>query len=45
MYEKVFPTIMVVLSLLSMSVYLYNGNIRMTIYWFAAALLTASITY
>ncbi len=45
MNEKTFPTIMIILSVLSMVTYMYNGNWRMTLYWFAAALLTFSVTY
>jgi hypothetical protein len=45
MSPKIFPTIMIILSFLSSIVYLYNGNIRMTLYWLAAAVLTLSVTY
>jgi len=42
---KLFPTILITLDLLAAIVYLYNGDARHTIYWTAADVLTASITY
>lgn len=45
MITKIFPTIMITLCLISSIVYLFNGNIRMTLYWLAASVLTASVTY
>lgn len=42
---KLFPTILIILDLMAAGVYGYYGNIRMTIYWVAAAVITASVTY
>jgi len=41
----IFPSIMVALSILSAVVYATHGDLRHTIYWAAAAALTASVTY
>jgi hypothetical protein len=41
----IFPTIMVALSVLAAAAYAFDGDIRRTIYWSAAAVLTASVTY
>ncbi len=43
--EKIFPTISILLSFGSMCIYLWKGNIRQSIYWFAACLLTGSMTF
>jgi hypothetical protein len=40
-----FPTILIALDLLAASVYLYEKDIRHFIYWIAAAILTATVTY
>ena len=45
MTTKLFPSILIVLDLCAAAVYGYYGNIRMVIYWVAAAVLTASVTY
>ncbi|MBQ0066826.1 MAG: hypothetical protein KBS60_01370 [Phascolarctobacterium sp.] len=42
---KFFPTVMILLDLCSAVVWGYHGNIRQVIYWVAAAVLTASVTY
>jgi hypothetical protein len=42
---KVMPTLMILLSVGSSVVYGFSGDIRLTIYWAAAAVLTASVTY
>ena len=44
-YERLFPTALIFLDVCAGSVYLYNGDVRRTIYWLAAAVLTASVTY
>ena len=41
---KIFPYILVILDIGAAIVYLFNGDIRHAIYWFAAATLTASVT-
>lgn len=42
---KLFPTIMILISLAAATVYMCQGDIRRTTYWAAAAVLTASVTY
>lgn len=41
----IFPTILIILDLFAAMVYAHDFNIRLTIYWFAAAILTACVTY
>lgn len=43
--ELILPTAQIVLSLLISLVYLLQGDMRRTIYWIAAAVITASVTY
>lgn len=45
MNVKLFPTILIVLDVLSAIVYIGQGDVRKTVYWLAAAALTISITY
>lgn len=45
MNTKVFPTILILLDLGASLSYLIAGDIRRAIYWFAAAVLTATVTY
>ena len=45
MNPKVFPTILIVLSVCAGIVYLYHGDLRHTVYWLAAATLNAAVTY
>lgn len=40
-----FPTILIILDLLASIVYLSHGDLRHFLYWFAAAVLTACVTY
>lgn len=40
-----FPTVMIVLDILAALVYLAKGNVRMSLYWVSAAVLTACITF
>lgn len=42
---KLFPNILIILDIGASIVYLCYGDYRRAIYWFAAAILTASITY
>jgi len=42
---EVFPSILIFLNICAAGVYLTNGDIRKTIYWIAAAILTAAVTY
>ena len=42
---KIFPIILITLDLAAAMVYLWYGDIKHTIYWFAAATLTATVTF
>ncbi len=43
--EQILPTLLIVIDLGASVVYLCGGDLRRVIYWIAAAVLTASITY
>jgi hypothetical protein len=43
--EYIFPTVLILLDILAAMPYLCKGNLRMMIYWLAAATLTACVTY
>lgn len=43
--EKILPTIMMVLQILSAIPYAINGDLRMAVYWIAAGVLTLSLTW
>ena len=45
MNPKIFPTILIGLDVCSAIVYLCDGDIRRFVYWMAAAVLTATVTY
>ena len=45
MNPKTFPSILIALDLCAAVVYWIAGDVRRTIYWTAAAVLTASVTY
>lgn len=40
-----FPSIMIGLSIGAAVVYAYDGDVRRAIYWVAAAVLTAAVTF
>ncbi len=40
-----FPTILIILDILAATLYGIDNDVRHAIYWTAAAVLTASITY
>ena len=44
-HEYIFPTVLIVLDVLSALTYAMRVNLRMMIYWLAAATLTACVTY
>ena len=43
--EYVFPTALIALDVCASILYAVRGNLRMVIYWLAAATLTACVTY
>lgn len=43
--EYIFPTVLIVLDVCAAVPYAVRGNLRMAIYWLAAATLTACVTY
>ena len=45
MNEKLFPTVLMVLDFLAAIPYIANGNIKMSIYWIAAGVLTLAVTW
>ena len=44
-HEYIFPTILIVLDMLAALPYAAQRDLRMMIYWLAAATLTACVTY
>ena len=45
MNPKIFPSVLIALDVAAGVVYAVAGDWRRTIYWFAAAVLTATVTY
>ena len=45
MSAKLFPTILIALDVCASLVYLFEGDLRRFVYWTAAAVLTATVTY
>lgn len=45
MNEKIFPTMLIVLDVAAAIVYATKGDVRKIVYWLAAAVLTAVVTY
>ena len=43
--EYIFPTVLIALDVAAALPYVLRGNLRMMIYWLAAATLTACVTY
>lgn len=43
--EYIFPTVLIALDVCASVPYAARGNLRMAIYWLAAATLTACVTY
>jgi len=43
--ERIFPITLIVLDLGASGVYAWSGDLRRSIYWFAAAVLTACVTF
>lgn len=42
---KIFPLILIVLDVAAAAVYAWDGDWKRTIYWIAAATLTATVTF
>jgi hypothetical protein len=42
---RFFPTILIVLDVLAAVVYFSQGDMRKTVYWIAAAILTVTVVY
>ena len=45
MNPKFFPTILIILDVCAAIGYVNSGDYRKVVYWLAAAVLTASVTY
>ena len=45
MSPKLMPIVLIVLYLFTSAVYFYHGDIRRGVYWIAAAVLNACITF
>jgi hypothetical protein len=43
--EKILPTLLIIIDVAAALFYIPSGNFRMVIYWFAAATLTAVVTW
>ena len=43
--EYIFPTVLIALDVCAAVPYAVRGNLRMMVYWLAAATLTACVTY
>lgn len=43
--EYILPTILIIIDMGASIVYLFDGDVRKSIYWIAAAVLTAAVTY
>lgn len=44
-FEKWFPSALILLDCTASIVYCYDNDFRRAIYWFAAAILTATVTF
>ena len=45
MNPKILPAVLMVIDVGASVVYLCDGDVRRSIYWFSAAILTASVTF
>lgn len=43
--EKIFPTILMCLDFFAAVPYIMKGDLRMSVYWIAAGVLTLSVTW
>ncbi|HPC65297.1 MAG TPA: hypothetical protein P5175_10845 [Anaerohalosphaeraceae bacterium] len=44
-YEKLFPTLLIILDICAALAYIPTDNLRQVVYWLAAAILTTCVTY
>lgn len=44
MSGKIFPTVLILLQLCASAVHGFNGDVRMAVYWFAAAVVNMAVT-
>lgn len=45
MNEKLFPTIMMIMDFIAAIPYAFKSDIKMTVYWIAAGVLTLALTW
>lgn len=45
MNPKIFPTVLIILDVLAAIPYMFEKDLRMTVYWLSAGLLTFSVTW
>ena len=45
MSNYIFPVILIIIDLCAAGVYLFNGDIKKTVYWIAAAVLNICVTF
>lgn len=45
MNKYIFPVILIILDVCAAGVYLFNGDIKKSIYWIAAAVLNICVTF
>ena len=45
MIKYIFPSALILLDICAAGVYLFNGDIKKTIYWIAAATLSICVTF
>lgn len=43
--EKLFPTVLMILDFIAAIPYIYNSDLKMTVYWIAAGVLTLAVTW
>lgn len=44
-FEKLFPTLLIILDICAAMAYLPSGDWRRVVYWLAATILTTCVTY
>lgn len=45
MDPRIFPTVLIALDICAAGVYATHGDVRKVVYWFAAAILTTTVTW